>query len=523
MNAKPLNSKQLLMEVSDFSFAFEEESPILNQLNFSLFSGECCLVAGASGSGKSTLALCLNGLYPDTVEGETKGNISCRSQNIADFPQGKLSQSVGVVFQDPESQFCMMKVEDELAFVLENQQAPRERMQEAIHSVLKETGMLDQKHALIHELSGGQKQKIALASVLLMEPDLLILDEATANLDPMSSFEFTRLIQQVRQKRNCAVLVIEHQPDDWMDIVERVLVIGKEGTLLADDSPDNIYGAGRPLLIKEGIHIPLSYQEDRNVHKNPPQMHGEKLITLQNVSFSRKNKSILQNINVTFHRGEFIAIVGENGAGKSTLLQLLARLLTPESGNVKLDGIPLQDWTERELRRISGYVFQNPEHQFITDTLYDEVAFGMKLNGEKEIDAKVQELLTAFQLEQFADANPFAISGGQKRRLSVATMLDDTPDILFFDEPTFGQDAKTTKELMRLITELREQGTTIIFVTHDMELVDEYCERVLLLLEGKTAFDGSPEELWSRKSLLQKARLRLPYSMRKERAYGIVN
>nr|WP_276540489.1 ABC transporter ATP-binding protein [Salipaludibacillus agaradhaerens] len=245
---------------------------------------------------------------------------------------------------------------------------------------------------------------------------------------------------------------------------------------------------------------------------------------IENLTFNRKEKKILTELNVSLRKGEFIAIVGENGAGKSTLLQVLAGLLSPKQGKVIFLGKALDEWTEGDLRQAMGFVFQNPEHQFITDTVADELAFGMRLNDQNpsDIENKVAELLHHFQLENHRWHNPFSLSGGQKRRLSVATMLDETPELLLFDEPTFGQDAHTTTELMKIILDLKANGTTIVFVTHDMNLVDMYSERVIVLDEGRLAFQGAPAELWSDHELVYRARLRLPHRLQKQVKAGEV-
>lgn len=502
---------------------------MIHQIEFSLKENETTLLLGASGSGKSSLALCLNGLYPEAVEGVASGDIYYQGENIRDYPKGELNQEIGIVFQDPESQFCMLTVEDELAFTLENRKIPASEMPERITGVLQDVGMEDFQKRKIHELSGGQKQKIALASVLLLEPDLLILDEPTANLDPVSSIEFIRLVNEMQQKHGLAVFIIEHQADDWLDRIDRVLVIGKQGTIIADGSGHAVFSEQASLLKEEGIFLPMRYSDSvasyrEFFHSSVPM--EDVILTVEKMTFGRKKERILNDIHLEIRRGEFLAIVGGNGAGKSTLLQLMAGLLSPAKGKIHFLNQPLDRWDEKELRKRMGYVFQNPEHQFITDTVFDELTFGMKLNGytEKELESKAITLMKQFHLENKRFSNPFMLSGGQKRRLSVATMLDETPDILFFDEPTFGQDARTTKELMNTIGRLRENGTTIVFVTHDMDVVDA-ADRAFVLHEKDIVYNGHPETLWKQEEILKKARLRLPYRLRNEEgaAYGLVH
>ncbi|MCG5103675.1 ABC transporter ATP-binding protein [Oceanobacillus alkalisoli] len=509
-----------LLQVEGFSFDYESlDKPLLNQLNFSLMDKETTLLIGSSGSGKSSLSLCLNGLYPEAVEGVSSGNIYYRGTNIQDYQKGELSQLIGIVFQDPESQFCMITVEDELAFTLENRKIAPSEMPERISEALSVVGMDGFQKRKIHELSGGQKQKIALAAVLLLEPELLILDEPTANLDPVSRIEFIQLIKHIQAKQKLAVFIIEHQLEDWLDVVDRLLVLGKQGKIIADGSVTSIFSDHHSLLKKEGVFLPRQYSNAEDSYptyaESPPRIKQDVLITIKQMGFHRKKHTILQDINLEIHRGEFIAIVGENGAGKSTLLQLMARLLTPQKGTIIFHDKLMDQWEEKELRKRIGYVFQNPEHQFITDTVYDELTFGMKLNGwtTAESDTAATALLKQFHLEKHKYSNPFSLSGGQKRRLSVATMLDETPDILFFDEPTFGQDAKTTDELMYMIEALRKNGTAIVFVTHDMDIVDTV-DRAIVLYQQHIHYNGEPESLWKQADLLEKTRLRLPYRIR---------
>nr|WP_155671463.1 ABC transporter ATP-binding protein [Ornithinibacillus caprae] len=514
-----------MLHVEHFSFAYESlKNPLLHNLSFTLHENEITLLMGASGSGKSTISLCLNGLYPEAVEGFARGDIYFQGKHIQDFPKGKLNQEIGIVFQDPESQFCMITVEDELAFTLENLNVPASEMAKRISEVLQAVDMESCKKEKIHELSGGQKQKIALAAVLLLEPELLILDEPTANLDPVSSIEFIHLIQQLQKERKMSIFIIEHQADDWLDITNRIIVLGRNGDIIADHHPEIAFTEKRQVLEKEGIFLPKAYDRSLDFDgPSPSPVAKDKVcLSIRDLSFRRKKQPILQGIDLDIHQGEFLAIVGENGAGKSTLLQLIAGLIKKDSGDIDLFGKPISKWKESELRKRLGYVFQNPEHQFITDTVYDELTFGLKLNGftQSEMDKNANRLMRQFHLENHTFSNPFSLSGGQKRRLSVATMLDETPDILLFDEPTFGQDANTTAELMDMIFDLKTNGTSIVFVTHDMDLVDTYCESVYVLHDGKIAFSGEPRGLWDQDELLEKARLRLPYRIRKHTKAG---
>lgn len=510
--------KEALIAVENFSFAYESiDDPLFVDLDFTLYKDEVTLLMGASGSGKSTVALCLNGLYPGAVEGVATGQITFKGKDITEFPPGVLNQSIGIVFQDPESQFCMIRVEDELAFTLENMRIPESQMSGKISEVLQLVGMESYKPRNLHELSGGEKQKIALASVLLAEPELIILDEATVNLDPASTREFVQLIQTIQEERKIAMLIIDHQADEWLELTDRVLLLGKEGKLLTDDHPDRLFTNQKGLFKEEGIFLPKQYEDAPLFTKSmiPSEAIGpNNIITVEGIKFKRKNTPILNSVDLDIREGEFISIVGPNGAGKSTLLEIMAGILEPAKGQVLMHGKPLEKWREPELRRRMGFVFQNPEHQFITDTVYDEIVFSMKLNNysEEAIQQSSSFLLDQFQLSHHKFQNPFSLSGGQKRRLSVATALDDTPDILLFDEPTFGQDAATTHRLMEMILDLKEKGIAIVFVTHDMELAS-LSDRIFVLHNGEIVFADQPRNLWPQEHLLEKTRLCLPYHM----------
>ncbi|SEM76721.1 energy-coupling factor transport system ATP-binding protein [Mesobacillus persicus] len=542
-----------LLSVENFSFGYDSDKDhILKNLSFTIHQQETILLIGPSGSGKSSLSLCLNGLYPEGIEGNARGDIFYNGTALSHFKKGEINQEIGVVFQDPESQFCMVTVENELAFTLENIKTPREEMSGKIDDILHAVGLTEEKHRPIHELSGGKKQKVALASVLLLNPKLLILDEPTANLDPASRFELIELIYSLKKERKFSLFIIEHQLDDYLHMVDRVIALSRNGNILLEGTPEDVFYNEADLLKAEGVHLPRIVETVLDLHdgkvdetnrplsetslvawmdatgetmipsrKNSPpsdQRANElgEVLSLNHVSLARGKQSILKEMNLSLSSGELIAIVGKNGAGKSTLLQGMSGLLKPKSGSRLLLNKKYEAWSEREMRQVMGYVFQNPEHQLITDTVYDELAFGMKLNGvdQDQIEHNVTRLLQRFHLTAHKWSNPFALSGGQKRRLSVATMLAETPRVLLFDEPTFGQDAQTTAELMNMIQTFQHQGTAIVFVTHDMDLVDAYCERVYVVGDGTVVFNGQPDELWERPDIVQEAKLRLPFRVR---------
>jgi energy-coupling factor transport system ATP-binding protein len=505
-----------------------EDSDIFANLTFSIEKNQSLLLLGPSGSGKSTLAYCLNKLYPEAVDGELKGSITFEGKNLDDFKPGELNQKIGIVFQDPESQFCMLTVEEEVAFGLENFHVPRAEMAAKIDRTLEMVGLQAEKKTTIHTLSGGQKQKLAIACVLVLQPDVIILDEPTANLDPLSSADLVDTIARLKKERPFTLIVVEHKLDDWVELIDRCLVLDSSATILFDGSPEQCFGEFAPFLKKEGIWLPKVVEaaitaKKAGVYKGErlPLRNNELLSGLKDPAafFKKEIKTIsksepilevnglyarghLKNIRLTIHKGELTALVGANGSGKTTLSKCLAGLIPLSQGEIHFLDVPLSKWKEKDLFQLLGYVFQNPEHQFITDSVYEEIAFGL------EHKSSALAILEKIGLEKHANAHPFSLSQGQKRRLSVATMLVHEQELLILDEPTFGQDANTAYEIMRV---LDKKNGAVFMITHDMELVDQYADTVHVLDEGELIFSGTPESLWENLEVVDRARLKLPF------------
>jgi energy-coupling factor transport system ATP-binding protein len=516
---------QIKVEGLGFSY---EEGDIFTDLTFSIEKNQSILLLGPSGSGKSTLAYCLNKLYPEAVDGELKGTITFEGRNLDDFKPGELNQKIGIVFQDPESQFCMLTVEEEVAFGLENFHVPRAEMEVKINRALELVGLQAEKKTTIHTLSGGQKQKLAIACVLVLQPEVIILDEPTANLDPLSSSDLVDTIARLKKERPFTLIVVEHKLDDWVEFIDRCLVLDSSATILFDGTPEQCFGEFAPFLKKEGIWLPKVveaaltakksgvYKGERLPLRNHELLSGLKdpdAFLKKEIKTITKSEPILEvnglsarghlrNINLRIHKGELTALVGANGSGKTTLSKCLAGLIPLSQGEIHFLGVPLSKWKEKDLFQLLGYVFQNPEHQFITDSVYEEIAFGL------ENRASALASLEKIGLEKHANAHPFSLSQGQKRRLSVATMLVHEQELLILDEPTFGQDANTAYEIMRV---LDEKNGAVFMITHDMELVDQYADTVHVLDEGELIFSGTPESLWENHEVVDRARLKLPF------------
>lgn len=515
------------IKADGLGFSYEEVD-IFTDLTFSIERNQSLLLLGPSGSGKSTLAFCLNKLYPEAVDGVLKGDLSFEGKKLDDFKPGELNQKIGIVFQDPESQFCMLTVEEEVAFGLENFHVPRAEMEAKIDRALELVGLQAEKKTTIHTLSGGQKQKLAIACVLVLQPEVIILDEPTANLDPLSSSDLVDTIARLKKERPFTLIVVEHKLDDWVELIDRCLVLDSSATILFDGTPEQCFGEFAPFLKKEGIWLPKVVEaaltaKKSGVYKGErlPLRNHELLSGLENPDafFKKEIKTMpnsepilevnglyarghLKNVSLTIHKGELTALVGANGSGKTTLSKCLAGLVPLSQGEIHFLDVPLSKWKEKDLFQLLGYVFQNPEHQFITDSVYEEISFGL------EHRASALSLLEKIGLEKHANAHPFSLSQGQKRRLSVATMLVHEQELLILDEPTFGQDANTAYEIMRV---LDEKNGAVFMITHDMELVDQYADTVHVLDEGELIFSGKPESLWENQEVVGRARLKLPF------------
>ncbi len=468
-------------------------------LSLEVDEGETVLLLGPSGCGKSSLAYALTGLVPHDLYARVEGEIWVRGLDPRREPPGHMAAHVGLVLQDPEASFATLVVEDEVAFGLENLGVPRDEMEDRIQRALAQVGMLSYRHRRLETLSGGEAQRVALAALLAMEQPILVLDEPTANLDPPGTREFFQTLARLKGRHT--MLLIEHKVDACLPLVDRVVLLDARGRVLAQGPP-------RPTLethLEEALRAGLWLPEDLDprarfrvdftqgfpeLNDHPP------AVAVRNVTFGyREGQPILRDVSFTLPQGDFVALVGPNGAGKSTLAHLLLGLKEPQQGTIALFGRDVRVLAPEERIRYAGLVFQNPEHQFVTERVWDELAYTLRVHGwdETRIRARVQALLARFRLQDYAQYNPFRLSQGQKRRLSVGTMLAGGPRLLIFDEPTFGQDRNTAYALMDLMLDLNREGVTIVVITHDMRLVRQYARHVLLLQEGRLAFHGPTE------------------------------
>ncbi len=453
----------------------------MDGIDLDIRPGERVLLLGPSGAGKSTLLSALAGVLGGADEGEQHGELTIDGRE-PDPAHGR----VGLVLQDPESQVIMARVGDDVAFGCENLGIPREEIWQRVGEALDAVGLdlpLDRSTAA---LSGGQKQRLALAGVLAMRPGLLLLDEPTANLDPDGVLEVRDSVSRVVEATGATLVVVEHRVDVWLPVVDRVIVLSPEGGVIADGEPDAVLIDHGETLAASGVWVPgrAAWSPKRSTRQ------GERLLSADSLSVGRAGTAVRSGLDLELREGVATALSGANGSGKTTLALTLAGLLPPVAGLVTASdalragvGPYPYRWKSRDLLTRIGMVFQEPEHQFLASTVRAELEVGPKAQRlpEPEVRDRVDELLQRLRLEQLAEANPFTLSGGEKRRLSVATALATRPRILVLDEPTFGQDARTWREQVALLAELLDEGSSVLFATHDRVFVEALADREVAL------------------------------------------
>ncbi|MGI5286454.1 ABC transporter ATP-binding protein [Nonomuraea polychroma] len=499
--------------------------------------GEFVLLLGPSGSGKSSLSLTVNGLVPHSVPAELDGVVKVAGLDTRRTPVAALASRVGMVFQDPDAQVVTGSVMDEVCFALENLLLPVPEIEHRAAEALEQVGLADRADDDPATLSGGGRQRLALACALAMRPEVLVLDEPTANLDPVAAQELYRHLVRVE----AAVLLIEHNLDDVIAHVDRVVVLDAAGSVRLSGPPREVFGRRVEETAATGVWLPTATLAARRlaalgVELDPAPLTPEELgaalttrpslpplvsvtrpappseapgIAVRGLTVRHGERTALHEVSLDVPPGDFLAIVGVNGAGKSTLAQAMAGVRTPPRGAVRIGGKDVASLPARELSDLVGFVFQNPEHQFVTGSVADELAHGLRVRKLAEGD-RVSRLLDRFDLARHRDANPFTLSHGEKRRLSVATALICEPHVLVLDEPTFGQDRSRAAQLLDLLIMLNDEGRTVVIVTQDLQLVTEHARHVALLAGGRLVAHGPVERILREDALLEKAGLRPP-------------
>jgi energy-coupling factor transporter ATP-binding protein EcfA2 len=548
--------------VEDYSFWYKvgegERVLALDDVSFEVAKGELLLVLGTSGAGKSTLALNLVGIYPDFFGGWNEGRVLVNHPeqglvNRRQLDRGQRFRTVNMLFQNPEDQVVTLTVEEEIGFALENYLVPAGEIGPRVDRALELVGLAGFRERSTVKLSGGEKQRVALAAMLALEPSVLILDEPTSNLDPVGTAEVLEAVDRIRDRLDITLILVEHEVDEVFDRVDRVLLVDgqkvngpygpraflSERGLAARDGMGlwipqaaevglGLREAGMPLdplpltgdeliaALRAGRGSPVTgvaaapAAEPETGHRRAP---GETVIELRDVEFAYPSSpAVLRGLNLNIRRGELLAVVGQNGSGKSTLAAQLNGILKPTRGEVLVHGKPTTSYRFAELARRVAYIFQVPEKQFVRNSVHEEMAHGLKALKlpAAEIAARVDDFLDSVRLSDRRDASPYMLSHGQKRRLSVACMVIAEPDVVILDEPTFGQDCQQAQRLMDLLRRLADDGAAVVFITHDMRLVAQYADRCVALAGGEVIYDGAPAELFGRPDVLARTKLKAP-------------
>ena len=521
---------------NQFTFQYDAQAEAtLKDISFDIAKGEKVLILGPSGSGKSTLAQCLNGIIPNIHKGQAKGQVRIDGQDIFKQSIYDKSQSVSTVLQDPDGQFIGLTVAEDLAFALENDCADQSEMKDKVALWAERLDLTSLLNHRPQDLSGGQKQRVSLAGVLIDESPILLFDEPLANLDPKSGQETIDLIDKIHKEVGATTIIIEHRLEDVLyRPVDRILLVN-EGELLFNGSPDELLSS--TLLLENGIREPLyvtvlrqlGFDTTRaqnlsqldaldlsglgipdSVLRDKTETSTDSILKVEGISVSYgDNPAVIEDISFSLKKGERLAIVGKNGAGKSTLAKALCGFV-PSQGKLTYKGQDIsQDSIVERSERI-GFVLQNPNQMISQTMIFDEVALGLRLRGieETEVEERVHEVLKTCGLYSFRKWPISALSFGQKKRVTIASILVLRPEIIILDEPTAGQDYKTYTDIMNFLDSLQKQGHTIVMITHDMQLMLEYSDRCLVVVEGKIIADDNPVTILNQKDLLESANLK---------------
>ena len=532
-----------IISFRNFSFQYRaQKRPTLTDINLEIYPGERVLIAGPSGSGKSTLAGCINGLNPFSNPGECTGTLTVDGVDAPHSSLFELSAHVGTVLQDPDGQFIGLTVGEDIAFALENSCTPQDEMHAITRHAAELVGIENHLGYAPHELSGGQKQRVSLAGVMVDQVKILLFDEPLANLDPATGKQAIELIDEIQKKTDTTVLIIEHRLEDvlWRNVDRIVLVNG--GTILADLRPDELLsgsllaenGIREPLYVtalryagvditpdKHPAHVDSLVLDDTDTQKlrdwfttrprPAAQPEREPLLEVKGLSFGyQKGQQTLRDVSFSIGKGEMVSIVGRNGAGKSTLSKLICGFETPDAGEIFLNGKPLAEENIRRRAQHIGYVMQNPNQMISKTMIYDEVALGLQRSGltEEQIREKVEATLRVCGLYPFRNWPISALSFGQKKRVTIASVLVLDPELILLDEPTAGQDFRHYTDIMEFLRGLNARGVTVVMITHDMHLMLEYTRRALVFCDGRLIADRTAAAVLCDPALVEQAALK---------------
>ena len=536
--------KKPVIEFKDFSFRYKSQNePTLHDINLTIYEGEKVLILGPSGSGKSTIGNCINGLIPFSYEGEIKGSLKVSGIETQEANIFTISNHVGTVLQDSDAQFVGLSVGEDIAFSLENDAVARSIMLEKVKNVATIVSMQDFLEQVPYNLSGGQKQKVSLAGIMHNDVSTLLFDEPLAALDPAMGMTAIDLIDKIQKEHNKTVVIIEHRLEDVLyRHIDRIILVN-DGRIILDTTPDELLssdllvqsGVREPLYIsalkhagvifEKGEHLDNIEEIDFDKYKskvidsfhvvkhNSSKQEQEVIVEVKDVSFkySSRNNYALENVSFKIHKGEKVSIVGKNGAGKSTIAKLICGIIRPIKGEVLINGKNYLNLSISEIGHLIGYVMQNPNQMLVKDMIRDEIALALTLNNydQSTIDERVEKVLKMTGLYSMRNWPVSVLSYGQKKRVTIASILVLEPELIILDEPTAGQDLKHYTEIMNFIDDLNKKSNiAIIFITHDMHLAIEYTDRAIVFADGKCIGDDAVYKILSNDEIIEKANLK---------------
>lgn len=528
------------VEFKNLTFTYEgAQRPALKDVSLRVNQGEIILITGPAGSGKTTLCSCINGLVPHFHEGELEGDVLVRDYNTRTSRVGGLASIVGMVFQDPESQLVTNSVADEVAFGPENFGVPRDEINDRVADALRATRLEGYDEREPHTLSGGEQQACVIAAVYAMQPEVYVMDEPLANLDPEGKAKVLKVVVEIAKQRGKTLILVEHALEEVLPLVDRVIVMD-HGQIIRDGPVAEILEAGdisfvftRPPVVRLGekyglTPLPLSSSDFHKqfLSRYSPEIcplqdadtytakSERQVIKMEDISFSydTHNSEALKQVSLTIAAGEFVAILGRNGSGKTTLIRHIIGLLQPDHGSVEVLGMDVSETPTHQLARKIGFCFQNPNHQIVSFNVRDEITFGLKAHNVDpgEFDSRIRESLKYVNMLDYIDSEVFDLGKGQKQRVALASVLSLRPEILIVDEPTTGQDPRMAQEIFEILQRLNEAGTTVIIITHQIDYAAAYAKRAIVLGEGRIKYDGSFDELLMEKDLMQASALEMP-------------
>lgn len=543
VNNKKNTEEDAIIVFEDFGFQYlAQAEPTLYHINLKIHRGEKVLIAGPSGCGKSTIANCINGLIPFAMNGESTGSLKIKGKETKKLSIFELSKIVGTVLQDSDGQFIGMTVAEDMAFALENDCAPQEKLFETVDRIADVVRIKDHLQHAPSELSGGQKQRVALGGVMVDDVEVFLFDEPLANLDPATGKQAIELIDEIQKRTGAAVVIIEHRLEDVLHRDVDRIVLMQEGKIIADTTPDELLSTD--LLIQDGVREPLyitalkyggvtikpemkphsirtvTLQEEekeamKKWFRSVPEKQAEKekpvALSAEQIEFAYDNGfQALKGIDLKIHKGELLAIVGKNGAGKSTFSKVVCGFEKPQQGKLMFGDVDLSTWSVKERADKIGYVMQNPNQMLCKVMIFDEVALGLRSRhaDEELVKERVEKALKICGLYPFRNWPVSALSFGQKKRVTIASILALDPEIIILDEPTAGQDFRHYTEIMEFLKELNEQGLTIVMITHDMHLMLEYATRAVVFCDGGIVGDDTSANILTEPKIVEMASLK---------------